>query len=85
MQANVRELPKPVTIQCVQVHVNKFYFGVYQLNTLNLDGRDGEKNYWFELPPMNLYGICEYQLDRPVLRAYNNDVLRHAVAFYQNQ
>lgn len=67
------------------MHVNKFYFGVYQLNTLNLDGSDGKKNLWFELPAKSLYEICEYQLCRPVLRGYNDDVLRHAVAFYQNE
>lgn len=84
LQANVRDLPKPITIQCIHVHVNKFYFGVYQLNTLNLDGSDGNKNYWFSIPPMLLYSNCEYRESRPVLMDYNNDVLRHALAFYQS-
>lgn len=84
-QANVRDLPRPITVQCIQVHVNKFYFGVYQLNTLNLDGKDGIKNVWFSVPPMLLYGNCEYKESRPILSDYNNDVLRHTLAFYQNQ
>lgn len=84
-QADVRDLPKPVTVQCVQVYVNRFYFGVYQLNTLNLDGEDGIKNYWFNIPPKLLYTNCEYYESRPVLSNYNNDILRHALAFYQNQ
>lgn len=84
-QADVQELPKPITVQCVQVHVNRFYFGVYQLNTLNLQGDSSAKNYWFKVPPMLLYTNCEYEESRPVLRNYNNDVLRHTLAFYQNQ
>lgn len=81
----MRELPKPVTVQCVQVHVNKFYFGVYQLNTLNLEGEDGIKNYWYNIPALELYSNCEYQQSRPILENYNQDVLRHAIAFYKNQ
>lgn len=81
----MRDLPAPITLQCVQVHLNRFYFGVYQLNTLNLDGTDGTKNYWFNIPPMQLYEKCEYIESRPMLVNYNNDVLRHTLAFYQNQ
>ena len=84
-QADVQELPKPITVQCVQVHVNRFYFGVYQLNTLNLQGDSSTKNYWFKVPPKLLYTKCEYEESRPVLKNYNNDVLRHTLAFYQNQ
>lgn len=84
-QADVRDLPQPITVQCVQVHVNRFHFGVYQLNTLNLDGDSGIKNYWFNVPPIHLYTNCEYEESRPKLKNYNNDVLRHTLAFYQNQ
>lgn len=82
--ADVQDLPQPITVQCVQVHINKFYFGVYQLNTLNLQSDNGPKNYWFKAPPMHLYTNCEYQESRPMLQNYNNDVLRHTLAFYQN-
>lgn len=84
-QADVRELPEPITVQCIQVHINKFYFGVYQLNTLNLSDDSGTKNYWFKIPPILLYKNCDYEESRPVLRKYNNDVLRHTLAFYRNQ
>lgn len=84
-QADVVDLPQPITLNCIQIHNNKFHFGVYQLNTLNLDGIDGIKNYWFNIPSMFLYTNCEYQQSRPMLVNYNNDVLRYVVAFYQSQ
>ncbi|XP_031620304.1 39S ribosomal protein L37, mitochondrial [Contarinia nasturtii] len=83
--AKVEDLPSPITVQCVQVHINQFYFGVYQLNTLNLNADNDKKNYWFKTSPKLLYTNCEYNESRPVLKNYNDDVLRHTLAFYQNQ
>lgn len=34
---------------------------------------------------MHLYEKCDYVEERPVLVNYSNDVLRHTLAFYQNQ
>lgn len=81
----MKQLPEPITLQCVQIDGNKFYFGVYQLNTLELDGTDGLKNLWFSVPMKEFYESCDYQEARPHLVNYNGDVLRHAIAFYNNQ
>lgn len=84
LQADVKDLPEPITINIISTHVKRFYFAVYQLNTLNLDGNHAINNFWFSLPPIPLYLQCEYQEARPVLQKYVNDVLRHALVFYQS-
>lgn len=84
MQENIKELPDSITVQCVQVRGNKFQFGVFQLNTLDLDGTDGVKNYWFSTPIQDLYDACAYLEARPTLAGYNSSVLKNALAFYKN-
>lgn len=83
-QDNVAELPEPITVQSVHIKKAKFQFGVFQLNTLNLNGDDGLKNFWFSSPPIDLYETCAYEEARPRLAGYNPDVLKHVLAFYQN-
>lgn len=80
----MKNLPKPIIVQSVQVSGNVFYFGAFQLNTLDLNGTDGIKNYWFNVPAMNLYTKCDYHIARPRLTEYNPDVLKYALAFYKN-
>lgn len=71
-------------MQSVHVNGNIFYFGVFQLNTLDLDGTDGMKNVWYSVPEKKLYTFCDYEVARPRLVDYNPDVLRYALGFYQN-
>lgn len=78
-------MPQPITVQTVQVNNNEFQFGVFQLNTLNLNGTDGTKNIWFALDPIKLYDECAYLVSRPRLNGYNPEVLRLSYAFYKNQ
>lgn len=80
----MKDLPSPITVQSVQVNGNKFQFGVFQLNTLNLDGTEGVKNYWFSNPIQDLYDVCAYLEARPKLSGYNPSVLKNALAFYKN-
>jgi large subunit ribosomal protein L37 len=82
--ADVKVLPKPIVVQCVHTNGQTFHFGVFQLNTLDLDGPDGVKNYWFTRPNINLYDECAYKSSRPVLEGYNTDVLRLMNVFYNN-
>lgn len=49
----MKRLPKPIVIQSVLNHENRFYFGCFQLNTLDLndtDGAEAVKNLWFHSP-----------------------------------
>lgn len=59
-QANVKRLPRPIVIHSVLNHENRFYFGSFQLNTLDLNDDDAAaaagddkqlvKNLWFHSP-----------------------------------
>lgn len=84
LYGNVQELPAPIVVQSVQTDGKTFHFGLFQLNTLNLDGADGPKNYWFQLDNMNLFNECGMRFGRPVLEGYNKDVFRVLSAFYNN-
>lgn len=83
-QADVKDLPSPITVQSVHVNGNLFYFGTFQLNTLNLEGTEGVTNYWHSVDPINLYSECSYKEARPQLLGYNPDVLKLAYSFYKN-
>ncbi|XP_055595416.1 39S ribosomal protein L37, mitochondrial [Uranotaenia lowii] len=80
----VKILPHPITVQVVQTDSKWFQFGVFQLNTLDIIGGNGNQqhNLWFRKPVMNLYSECGYVLGKPTLREYNKDVLRHLANFY---
>ncbi|XP_076258499.1 mitochondrial ribosomal protein L37 [Rhynchophorus ferrugineus] len=79
----VTDLPSPVTIQSIQTDGKMFYFGVLQLNTLDLNSKD-QKNIWYHVPGMPLYESCGYNVGKPVLLGYNKDVIRHLLGFYNN-
>lgn len=81
---DVKDLPKPVTVQCVQCDGQQFHFSVYQLNTLNLDGTDGLKNFWWSEPRMSIYEKSGYENGTPIITGYNPDVFKRLLAFYRN-
>ncbi|XP_073812355.1 mitochondrial ribosomal protein L37 [Musca autumnalis] len=81
---DLEALPKPIVIQSVQTDGSIFDFGVFQLNTLNIDERNHLKNYWFQGENMDLYKVCCYLKGQPRLDGCNRNVLRHIVAFYNN-
>lgn len=81
---SVGQLPKPIVVQSIETDGQTFHFGVFQLNTLQLDGVDGTKNYWFHLPNVDLFAECGYKVGRPVLEGYNKDCFRYLKAFYGN-
>lgn len=80
----MQKLPKPVTVQCVQTDGQHFDFGVYQLNTLDLDTVEGPKNVWYQSGRVPLFKTCEYHLGRPVLEGYNKEVINQLFSFYEN-
>ncbi|XP_055902588.1 39S ribosomal protein L37, mitochondrial [Eupeodes corollae] len=81
---SVEQLPKPIVVQSIQTDGKTFHFGVFQLNTLQLNGSDGTKNYWFHLPNVDLFSECTYKVGRPILEGYNKDCFRYLKAFYSN-
>lgn len=81
---DVKDLEKPIVVQVVQLESQRIQFGVFQLNTLNLDGVEGTKNYWFRKPEMELYENCYYNEGRPALTSYNFDVFRLMNVFYSS-
>lgn len=80
--AEVKELERPITVQVVQLDSKRIQFGIFQLNTLDLDSQDGVKNYWCRKPAMQLYDDCYYNNGRPALSSYNFDVFRLMNVFY---
>ncbi|XP_011504154.1 PREDICTED: 39S ribosomal protein L37, mitochondrial [Ceratosolen solmsi marchali] len=83
--ANVKTLPEPITVQCIHTDSKAYYFSVYQLNTLDINGEKGIKNYCWALPKLNLYDLADYVQGIPTLEGYNPDVFKRILAFYKNQ
>lgn len=81
--ADVEDLERPITVQVIQLDSKRIQFGIFQLNTLNMNS-DSARNYWFSKPEMSLYEECRYNMGRPNLTSYNFDVLRLMSVFYSN-
>ncbi|KAI4467271.1 mitochondrial ribosomal protein l37 [Holotrichia oblita] len=81
---STKDLPKPVTLQCVHTDGRLFHFGILQLNTLDLTNVTGMKNIWYQTERLPLFENCSYVQGRPILEGYNNEVIRHLLAFYNN-
>ncbi|XP_001662478.2 39S ribosomal protein L37, mitochondrial [Aedes aegypti] len=82
---DVQALPAPIQVQVVQTDSQWFHFGIFQLNTLDLNASGesaGSRNLWFRKPRMDLYSQCGYLVGKPSLVDYNRDVLRHMAVFY---
>lgn len=81
---DVKVLENPITVQVIQLESKKIQFGIFQLNTLDLNGQDGVKNYWCRKPEMYLYEDCYYNDGRPALVSYNFEVFRLMNVFYSH-
>ncbi|XP_050354296.1 39S ribosomal protein L37, mitochondrial [Nymphalis io] len=79
---DVKDLPDPIHLNCIQTDGQRFHFGVLQLNTLNLDGTEGTKNIWYCKNDLKLYDSCRYLSAIPVLENYNPKVYGYINAFY---
>lgn len=75
-------LERPIVVQVVHLDSKRVQFGVFQLNTLDLEGETNIKNYWFSQPAMSLYEDCCYKDGRPSLSSYNFDVFKMMNVFY---
>nr|XP_003701026.1 PREDICTED: 39S ribosomal protein L37, mitochondrial [Megachile rotundata] len=81
---NVKELPEPVVVQCIQSDGQNFQFSVYQLNTLDMDSKN-IRNYWWAEPFIKLYESAQYDEGKPCVQEYNKEVFKRFLAFYRNQ
>jgi hypothetical protein len=82
--SEVGDLETPIAIQVVQIDSRRIQFGIFQLNTLNLNSANEKKNFWFRKPEMLLYEDCCYKEGRPSLTSYNFDVFKMMSVFYSS-
>ena len=76
-------LPKPVTVNVISTDGRKFHFGIFQLNTLDLNGTDGIKNVFWHQPELDeLYEFCGYEKAVPTLRGYNPEAFDKLMTLY---
>ncbi|XP_022121277.2 39S ribosomal protein L37, mitochondrial [Pieris rapae] len=79
---DIKDLPEPVYVNCIQTDGQRYHFGVLELNTLNVDGTDGTKNVWFCKNDVKLYDSSRYLGGMPALENYNPAVYGYINAFY---
>ncbi|KAJ0173629.1 hypothetical protein K1T71_010778 [Dendrolimus kikuchii] len=79
---DVKDLPDPIYVNCIQTDGQKYHFGVLELNTLNVDGNEGTKNVWYCKNDLKLYDSSRYYEGIPVLENYNHSVYGYVNAFY---
>jgi len=77
---DVKDLPEPVVVQCIQTDSKSFIFSIFQLNTA--DPFSTKHNVFWNLPAENLYEKCTYVQGIPVLEGYNPQVFKQLLAFY---
>lgn len=82
---DIKKLSEPVVVQCIQSDGQNFHFSVYQLNTLDIDGAEGIKNFWWSAPTYKLYEKATYENGKPCVEGYNNEVFKRFLAFYKNK
>ncbi|XP_067616127.1 large ribosomal subunit protein mL37 isoform X2 [Eurosta solidaginis] len=80
----LNDLPKPIVVQSIQTDGRTFHFGVFQLNSLQIDHSESPRNYWFHKPNEDLFETCKYSSGRPSLVGLNKNVFRYICAFYKN-
>lgn len=81
---DIKELPEPITLQCVHTNSQWFHFSVFQLNSLTSPEENGKKNIYWQSPLLNIYNKCVYEDGVPVLEDYNPEVFKYLLSFYMN-
>ncbi|EFX83442.1 hypothetical protein DAPPUDRAFT_301877 [Daphnia pulex] len=82
---DVKDLPEPVTINCMQTDSRNFYFACFQLHSLDLDSSKATSNlFWIE-DAQPMFTKCDYVDNQPVLEGYNPQVLETLMALYKSQ
>ncbi|XP_023216327.1 39S ribosomal protein L37, mitochondrial-like [Centruroides sculpturatus] len=78
---NVKELPTPIVIQSVWVDNGCLGFLSFQLNTLDLNSKDGIKNQLYQAGPFNLYDESNLKNG---LSGFNSEAFVKMLAMYMN-
>lgn len=81
---NIKELPEPITLQCIQTNSQWFHFCVFQLNSLASPEENGKKNIYWQTPLLDIYKKCAFDEGVPVLQDYNPEVFKYFLSFYMN-
>ncbi|VVC37657.1 Ribosomal protein L37/S30 [Cinara cedri] len=81
---DIKELPEPITLQCIHTNAQWFHFSVFQLNSLASPEEDGKKNIYWQTPLLDIYKKCGFDGGIPVLEGYNPEVFKHFLSFYMN-
>lgn len=81
---DVKELPEPITLQCVHTNSQWFHFSVFQLNSLASPEENEKRNNYWQSPLLYMYNKCVYDDGVPVLEDYNPEVFKHLLSFYMN-
>lgn len=81
---DVKELPEPITLQCIHTNSKWFHFSVFQLNSLGSPEEDGKKNIYWQTPLLDIYKKCDFEEGKPVFEGYNPEVFKHFLSFYMN-
>ena len=86
LQEDVKQLPEPITTQVVHFTGKSFQFGIFQLNTLDLDNTepDSVKNILWLTERMNLFETCKYVEGKNVFEGYNPEVFKLFMGLYAN-
>nr|XP_050857195.1 39S ribosomal protein L37, mitochondrial [Vespula vulgaris]XP_050857196.1 39S ribosomal protein L37, mitochondrial [Vespula vulgaris] len=81
---DVKHLPEPIIVQCIESNGKNFHFSVFQLNTLDINKIEGIRNFWWSSPTLQLYEKACYEVGKPILTGYNPEVVKKLFAFYKN-
>lgn len=81
---DVKHLPEPIIVQCIESNGKNFHFSVFQLNTLDINKIEGIRNFWWSSPTLQLYEKACYEVGKPILTGYNPEVVKKLIAFYKN-
>ncbi len=82
----MKVLPEPITTQVIHFTGKEFQFGVFQLNTLDLDNTEGAsvKNILWLTDRMKLFENCKYVQGKGVFEGYNPLVFKYLMGLYAN-
>lgn len=80
---NVKDLPEPIFVNCIQTDGQVFHFGVFELRTLDMNSStEGTKNIWYTKNDLKLYESSKYFSAMPTLDKYNPKVYGYISAMY---
>ncbi|GAB6024266.1 39S ribosomal protein L37, mitochondrial [Chamberlinius hualienensis] len=82
--SEVKKLPQPIVVQCVQTTGRLFQFVSFQLNTLDLDSSCVERNLAYVEGDTPMYESCSLDDRQVLVHGYNSDVYENLLAMNIN-